>query len=77
MKPLCDAPCLSLVHTNDCAGKSCLIERARKGNRAARELVFSKLYGPVLRQAQMLCRNHVRRQLDLLAALTHAFCYRR
>lgn len=58
MKPLCDAPCLSLVRSTDCAGSRCLIERACKGNRAARELVFSRLYAPVLHQARVLCREH-------------------
>jgi RNA polymerase sigma-70 factor (ECF subfamily) len=58
MKPLCDAPCLALARSNVCAGKRCLVERARKGNRAARESVFSRLYAPVFHQASMLCRDH-------------------
>jgi RNA polymerase sigma-70 factor (ECF subfamily) len=58
MKPLCEAPCLSLVRSTGCVGKKCLIERARKGNRVARELVFSRLYAPVSHQARMLCREH-------------------
>jgi RNA polymerase sigma factor (sigma-70 family) len=56
MKSLCDAPCLSLVPGARCNGGRCLVERARSGEQNARELMFSKLYGPVLRQARMLCR---------------------
>ncbi len=73
MKPLCDAPCLSLARSNVCAGKRCLIERARKGNRAARELVFSRLYAPVFHQASMLCRDHSDAEDLTQTALLHVF----
>jgi RNA polymerase sigma factor (sigma-70 family) len=56
MKSLCDAPCLSLVPGARCNGGRCLVESARSGEQNARELMFSKLYGPVLHQARMLCR---------------------
>ena len=58
MKPLCDAPCLSQNHSPNCEGRTCLVERARKGEQPARELMFSKLYAPVLQQARILCRRN-------------------
>jgi RNA polymerase sigma factor (sigma-70 family) len=73
MTPLCDAPCLSVARSNGCAGKRCLIERARKGNRAARELVFSRLYPPVLHQATLLCREHSDAEDLTQTALLHVF----
>ena len=73
MKPLCEAPCLSLVRSTGCAGKRCLIERARKGNRAARELVFSMLYAPVSHQARMLCREYGDAEDLTQTALLHVF----
>lgn len=53
----CEAPCLTGVPGQTCAGRECLVEHAQRGCEEAREQLFSLLTPVVRRQAQRLCGN--------------------
>lgn len=57
MDAFCDAGCLISRQTGVCNGKPCLVTHALKGNSAAREVLFARLFPMVLRQSVMLTRD--------------------
>ncbi len=51
----CGANCLQPVPSAPCAEQQCLVEHAQRGDREARERLFSLLAPAVMRQARRLC----------------------
>lgn len=73
--PFCNAPCLAGAPAAPCVQEECLVEHARRGDREARERLFSLLSPWVLHQARRFCRTDGSAQdiaqAALLSALEH------
>ncbi len=53
----CEAPCLTGVPGQTCAGRECLVEHAQRSGEEASEQLLILLTPVVRRQAQRLCGN--------------------
>jgi len=57
MNTFCESPCLIANQPTICQARVCLIRHSARGDRAALELLFERVYAAVYLQAQRLCRG--------------------